>query len=116
MLNLLSGFVLVMCRVFAEDRDRSLVLFSCHVLVGYRSFSCLVLLHYGVMFLQETEILPLHVTGAMLAFGVSTVYCWVQTVMSYSACPRLGSRTLCHVRVTICVVASLAFVNSILVY
>ncbi|KAK2189395.1 hypothetical protein NP493_107g00017 [Ridgeia piscesae] len=61
---------------------------------------------------QETEILPLHVTGAMLAFGVSTVYCWVQTVMSYSACPRLGSRTLCHIRVTICVVASLAFVNN----
>lgn len=61
---------------------------------------------------QETEILPLHDIGAILAFGVSTVYCWVQTVVSYRACPRLGSRTLCHLRVAICAIASLAFINT----
>ncbi|KAI0222159.1 DNA damage-regulated autophagy modulator protein 2 [Lamellibrachia satsuma] len=59
---------------------------------------------------QETEVLPMHIVGAMLAFGVSIVYCWVQTVMSYAACPRLGSKVLCHIRVAVCIIASVAFV------
>lgn len=57
----------------------------------------------------------MHIIGAMLAFGVSIVYCWVQTVMSYAACPRLGSKVLCHIRVAVCIIASVAFVISILV-
>lgn len=64
--------------------------------------------------MQETNVLIVHLIGAMLAFGIGTVYCWITSIMSYKMCPEVSSRVTCHVRIAICVFTSIAFIISIL--
>ena len=64
--------------------------------------------------LQETSVLSVHIAGAVSAFGLASVYAWIQTVVSYRVTPRLVPRGLCHFRAFTALIVSLSFITSIL--
>ena len=55
-----------------------------------------------------------HFIGATLAFGVGTVYAWMQVALSFTTCPQLSSCAVCCLRVIFSVVATVTFFLSIL--
>ena len=55
-----------------------------------------------------------HFTGATLAFGVGTVYSWLQVILSFRTCPELSHRVVCVLRLICSVAASITFILSIL--
>ncbi|ELU15811.1 hypothetical protein CAPTEDRAFT_183312 [Capitella teleta] len=59
---------------------------------------------------QETNVLVVHLIGAILAFGIGTVYCWLTSALSYKMCPSVSSRLTCHIRVLISSFTSVAFI------
>lgn len=59
---------------------------------------------------QETSVLIVHFAGAILAFGLGNIYCWIQTCMSYKMVPHMNSRTICHIRLFLSLMSSIMFV------
>lgn len=54
---------------------------------------------------QETNIEPVHVTGAFLVFGLGTVYAFIQAGLSYQMYPEFNGLLVCRVRMVISVLA-----------
>lgn len=54
---------------------------------------------------QETNIEPVHVTGAFLVFGLGTVYAFIQAGLSYQMYPEFNGLYVCRVRMSISAVA-----------
>ena len=63
---------------------------------------------------QETNVIIVHLIGAMMAFGLGTIYCWIQTYMSYKMRPMMNTTCMCHTRLIICIVTTVSFIGSIL--
>ncbi|XP_077519442.1 DNA damage-regulated autophagy modulator protein 2-like [Amblyomma americanum] len=61
---------------------------------------------------QETEVLYVHLCGAMLAVGGSTAYTWVNTLMSFRMHPLVNTRLMAWIRLFLSVVATVAFVST----
>lgn len=59
---------------------------------------------------QETNVFFVHITGALIAFGLGTTYLWVQAMCSYQTHPLVNSLAMAHVRLGLAVVASVFFV------
>lgn len=59
---------------------------------------------------QETNIEPVHVTGAFLVFGLGTVYAYIQTGLSYQMYPEFNGVKICRARL---IVSSVALVGLI---
>ncbi|KAF2366263.1 Frag1/DRAM/Sfk1 [Trinorchestia longiramus] len=58
---------------------------------------------------QETNVISVHLVGAVLAFGGSTLYIWLQAVCSYETHPVLNSMAMAHLRLSLGVVAAAFF-------
>lgn len=50
---------------------------------------------------QETNIEPVHVTGAFLVFGLGTVYAFIQTGLTYQMYPEFNGLKICRARLII---------------
>ena len=70
--------------------------------------------HLEIRYFQETNVLAVHLTGALMAFGLGTVYAWIHTIMAYNMVPHINSKLLCHIRVVICSICTVTFIMSIL--
>jgi heme A synthase len=62
---------------------------------------------------QETSVLVVHYTGAILSFGVGTAYFWLQAVVSYELAPHLNTRRKAHFRIALASVSTLSFLVAI---
>lgn len=56
--------------------------------------------------------LVVHYVGALMAFGCGLVYTWAQTVFSYMMNPKLARPIVSHLRLLLCLLASVFFVAS----
>ncbi|XP_045136265.1 DNA damage-regulated autophagy modulator protein 2-like isoform X3 [Portunus trituberculatus] len=56
---------------------------------------------------QSTSIITIHLIGAVLAFGIGTIYLWMQSVMSLNLSPRVNGRAVMVVRFVCSVMATL---------
>uniref|UniRef100_A0A914WH43 DNA damage-regulated autophagy modulator protein 2 n=1 Tax=Plectus sambesii TaxID=2011161 RepID=A0A914WH43_9BILA len=63
---------------------------------------------------QETNVILGHYTGALMAFGFGLIYCWGQTVFSYVISPRLSHPIVSHVRLALCLAATIFFFTMII--
>ncbi|XP_071551080.1 DNA damage-regulated autophagy modulator protein 2-like isoform X2 [Panulirus ornatus] len=58
---------------------------------------------------QETNVFFVHISGALLAFGLGTGYLWVQAMCSYQTHPLVNSLAMAHIRLVLAVVAAVFF-------
>ncbi|XP_066944363.1 DNA damage-regulated autophagy modulator protein 2 [Macrobrachium rosenbergii] len=58
---------------------------------------------------QETNVFYVHITGALMAFGLGTGYLWVQALCSYQTHPLVNSLAMAHIRLSLATVASICF-------
>ena len=70
--------------------------------------------NYFFFSLQETNIEPVHVTGAFLVFGLGTVYGFIQAGLSYQMYPEFNGVKICRVRLIISFIALVGLFVSIL--
>ncbi|XP_077560230.1 DNA damage-regulated autophagy modulator protein 1-like [Haemaphysalis longicornis] len=61
---------------------------------------------------QETEVLYVHLAGAMVALAGATAYTWVNTVMSFRMHPLVNTRAMAFLRLFLSLVATVAFVST----
>ncbi|CAI9578375.1 unnamed protein product [Staurois parvus] len=57
---------------------------------------------------QETSVLKVHDTGALVTFVFGVIYILLQSIISYKSCPEWNKRGTCHIRMSISVLSSLA--------
>lgn len=61
---------------------------------------------------QETNIIVVHLIGALLCFGPGTVYIWVQAALSYLVCPVINKIYMAHGRLFLAIVCTTSFLTS----
>lgn len=59
---------------------------------------------------QETNVFFVHITGALMAFGLGTAYIWVQAMCSYQTHPMVNSLAMAHIRAALAVFAAIFFI------
>ncbi|XP_063706747.1 DNA damage-regulated autophagy modulator protein 1 [Culicoides brevitarsis] len=59
---------------------------------------------------QETNVRIVHYVGALLCFGLGTVYFWMQAFISYYIQPYCGTMLKSHLRLTLAVLCAIFFV------
>lgn len=59
---------------------------------------------------QETNVEPVHVTGAALVLGVGVIYAFVQTSLSYRMNPDYNGLKICRIRLAISCIALTAMI------
>lgn len=59
---------------------------------------------------QETNVEPVHLTGAALVFCVGVVYAIIQTALSYHMEPDFNGKYICRVRLTLTILSTLVMV------
>lgn len=62
---------------------------------------------------QETNLLLIHLLGAVMSFGVGAIYLILQTTVSYKVISVTGTRCLLHTRIVLSGMSSVAFVMTI---
>ncbi|XP_015912317.1 DNA damage-regulated autophagy modulator protein 2 [Parasteatoda tepidariorum] len=62
---------------------------------------------------QETSVIIVHMSGALLAFGCSAIYSWLQTVISHYVCPFLNSTFVARLRVFLSLILTASFVTTL---
>ena len=70
---------------------------------------------FGVLLVanfQESNVLAVHMVGAMLAFLIGLIYCWGQTIFAYTTRPRMCPLWVVHVRLVLCLVGLAGFLGS----
>ena len=82
-----------------------------HLYIFTLQFSLLIR-SFGI--LQETNIEQVHLTGALLVFGVGTLYAFIQTGLSYQMYPEFNGVRVCRVRLFISCLALAGLIVSIL--
>lgn len=58
---------------------------------------------------QETNVRIVHFTGAFFAFGVGTLYFWMQAFISYLVHPFAGSLLKAHIRLGMAIICTVLF-------
>uniref|UniRef100_A0A1B6FDX0 CWH43-like N-terminal domain-containing protein n=1 Tax=Cuerna arida TaxID=1464854 RepID=A0A1B6FDX0_9HEMI len=58
---------------------------------------------------QETNVIYVHFAGALLCFGIGTIYFWVQAILSYHMHPVANSLAMARLRVLLSVITSVLF-------
>lgn len=61
---------------------------------------------------QETNLLTVHLIGALLCFGPGTLYIWLQTALSFLVAPIINKRPMAFVRLAISFTCTIAFLTS----
>uniref|UniRef100_A0A7E4VN14 DNA damage-regulated autophagy modulator protein 2 n=1 Tax=Panagrellus redivivus TaxID=6233 RepID=A0A7E4VN14_PANRE len=120
LLNLSALFLA--CSVYLRHRQIVEFYWHQHQQEGkWRSISCFLLFvgyasALGVSIVgnfQENNVIIVHYTGALLAFGCGLVYAWAQTVFSYRMNPKLAKPVVSHFRLLLCIVSTFFFVTMI---
>ncbi|KFP57990.1 DNA damage-regulated autophagy modulator protein 1, partial [Cariama cristata] len=62
---------------------------------------------------QELSVPSVHDIGALVAFGSGVVYITLQSIISYKSCPQWNTYFVCHIRMAISVISSIAFIPMI---
>lgn len=62
---------------------------------------------------QETNVEVVHLTGAMLVFGVGVVYTIIQTSLTYHMQPDFNGIYICRVRLALTIVSALVMVMTV---
>ncbi|GBM69235.1 DNA damage-regulated autophagy modulator protein 2 [Araneus ventricosus] len=62
---------------------------------------------------QETSVIIVHMSGALIAFGCAALYSWMQTVISHYVCPLLNSVLIARLRVFFSLIQTAAFVTTL---
>jgi len=63
---------------------------------------------------QENNVIIVHYTGALLAFGCGLLYAWAQTIFSYMMNPKLAKPIVSHCRLFLCLMATFFFASMII--
>lgn len=63
---------------------------------------------------QETAVIVVHMSGALLAFGCAAMYSWLQTIISHYVYPLLNSMFVARLRVFLSLVLSAAFLTTLI--
>uniref|UniRef100_A0A1B6LP37 CWH43-like N-terminal domain-containing protein n=2 Tax=Graphocephala atropunctata TaxID=36148 RepID=A0A1B6LP37_9HEMI len=58
---------------------------------------------------QETNVIYVHFAGALLCFGIGTIYFWVQAILSYHMHPVANSLAMARFRVVLSGITSVLF-------
>ncbi|BFZ04127.1 hypothetical protein BsWGS_07166 [Bradybaena similaris] len=64
-------------------------------------------------FQEGTIVEAVHFIGALTAFFAGTLYCFLQTALSYHMCPDYNSLHICRTRLSISVISLVSLVTSI---
>ncbi|KAK0407009.1 hypothetical protein QR680_018946 [Steinernema hermaphroditum] len=121
LLNLAALFLA--CTVYL--RHRQIVEFYWHRFkqVGrWRTISCVLLWigytsAFGVSMVanfQENNVIIVHYTGALMAFGCGLLYTWAQTVLSYNMNPKLAKPIVSHCRLLLNMLSTVFFCSMII--
>ena len=62
---------------------------------------------------RTTDVRSAHLVGAISTFIFAPIYCWIQTLISYTLSPVAVPKWLANVRLTLCVIMSLSFTIAI---
>uniref|UniRef100_H2Z5I8 CWH43-like N-terminal domain-containing protein n=1 Tax=Ciona savignyi TaxID=51511 RepID=H2Z5I8_CIOSA len=60
---------------------------------------------------QETSVFSVHILGAMLAFGLGTLYAFIQTFITYKMHPEVNGRHIVYARLVVSIFALTAFLG-----
>lgn len=118
---------------FYPRNVRKKVLFLYFLLLKYRSctsdrmggslrsywvcvFAICVFEKKTVFLFQETNVEIVHLTGAMLVFGVGVIYAIIQTSLTYHMEPDFNGLYICRVRMALTILSAMVMVISILYY
>lgn len=63
---------------------------------------------------QESNVLIVHLIGALMVFGVGALYAILQTIISYKMYPEYNGLSVCRIRAAISCFSSICFITSIL--
>ncbi|CAJ0602084.1 unnamed protein product [Cylicocyclus nassatus] len=87
-----------------QKYERTKWWYGCQILmyIGFASAIGLML----VANFRETEIIVVHIIGALLAFFSMVIYGWGHVIFEYAVLPRLVPLFLCHIRVIIMLVTT----------
>ena len=58
---------------------------------------------------QETNVISVHILGALMTFVVGIIYCWLQNYLSYNAA---ASRCILYTRFALTTISTLAFITT----
>ncbi|XP_064635577.1 DNA damage-regulated autophagy modulator protein 2-like isoform X1 [Lineus longissimus] len=62
---------------------------------------------------QETNVIVVHIIGAIMAFGLGMVYAYLQSVVSYKMHPHVSHIAICHLRMVLSVLITVFFIMTI---
>jgi hypothetical protein len=106
------------CTVYLRHRQIVEFYWHHHQQPGkWRSISCALLFlgytsAFGVSMVanfQESNVIYVHYTGALMAFGCGLIYAWAQTVFSYLMNPKLAKPVVSHCRLVLCIISTIFF-------
>jgi len=60
---------------------------------------------------QASNVLAVHMTGALMAFGVGLLYAWSQTIFGYAMKPSMVARSVLHMRLVLCILGAIFFIT-----
>jgi len=61
---------------------------------------------------RELELFKIHMVGATMAFGFGTVYCWLQTIMSFKMHPLVNTQLMAGFRLFLTILMTGTFATS----
>lgn len=82
-----------------------------HILNHMKIISCKC---FSTCWFQETTVLAAHYLGALLFFVGGVIYAILQSIISFRAYPFGSSISVCRARLSIAIIATMAFFPSIL--
>ncbi|XP_064635581.1 DNA damage-regulated autophagy modulator protein 2-like isoform X3 [Lineus longissimus] len=62
---------------------------------------------------QETNVIVVHIIGAIMAFGLGMVYAYLQSVVSYKMHPHVSHIAICHLRMVLSVLITVFFIMTL---
>ncbi|XP_056430558.1 DNA damage-regulated autophagy modulator protein 1 isoform X2 [Hyla sarda] len=57
---------------------------------------------------QETSVIIVHDTGALITFICGVAYTFLQSIITFKACPQWNNKGVCYIRMTISVISIIA--------
>lgn len=58
---------------------------------------------------QETNLLRVHMIGALTCFSSGVIYSWLQTWITFKSYPHLNTKMMCYVRSVLCLIMIITF-------
>ncbi|XP_015789360.1 DNA damage-regulated autophagy modulator protein 2 [Tetranychus urticae] len=59
---------------------------------------------------QETNLIRVHLTGALMCFCSGGIYCWLQTWITFKSYPHLNEKPICYIRFFLSTTLTITFI------